>query len=72
MNIENSARLTVGTFLFEEEAIILKAHLSSQSDLKEKCTQLPTLFLATVFHALSLGVIHFVRSVSLRNHFFVG
>ena len=44
MNIENSARLTVGTFLFEEEAIILKAHLSSQSDLKEKCTQLPTLF----------------------------
>ena len=41
------------------------------SDLKQKCTQLPTPFSGTVFNAPSLGVIHFVRSVSLRNHFHV-
>ena len=48
-------------------------HLSIYpSDLKQKCTQLPTSFLGTVFNAFSLGVIHFVRYVSLRNHFLLG
>ena len=42
------------------------------SDLKQKCTQFLTPFLGTVFNALSLGVIHFVRSVSLRNRFLFG
>ena len=42
------------------------------SDLNKKYTQFPTPFLGTVFNALSLGVIHFVRSVSLRNRFLVG
>ena len=37
------------------------------SDLKQKCTQLPTPFSGTVFNALSHGVIHFVRSVSFKN-----
>ena len=50
-----------------------KAHLSKgTSDLKQKCTQLATPFWSTVFHALSHGVIHFVRSVRSRNHFFIG
>ena len=44
------------------------SHLSkSQSDLKQKCTQLPTSFLGTVFNALAQDVIHFVRSVSFKN-----
>ena len=42
------------------------------SDLKQKCTQLPTPFWGTVFHAISLGVIHFVRSVRSINHYFIG
>ena len=37
-----------------------------------KMTQLPTPFWGSVFHALSLGVIHFVLSVRSRNHFFIG
>ena len=43
-------------------------------DLKQKCEQLPTPFsdTGTVFNALSLGVIHFVWSVSLRNRFLIG
>ena len=50
-----------------------QTHLSkAPSDLKRKCTLFPTPFSGTVFNALSLGVIHFVRSVSLRNHFLVG
>ena len=53
--------------------LLLYPHLSKgPSYLKQKCTQLTTPFLGTVFNALSLGVIHFVRSVSLRNHFLVG
>ena len=49
-----------------------RAHLSKgPSDLKQKCTQLPTPFLGTVFHALSLGVIHFILNVRSRNHFFM-
>ena len=41
------------------------AHLSKgTSSLKQKCTQSLTSFLGTVFHALSHGAIHFVRSVS--------
>ena len=44
------------------------SHLSkAPSDLKQKCTQFPTPFLGTDFHALSHGVVHFVRSVSFRN-----
>ena len=37
------------------------------SGIKQKCTQSPTPFLDTVFHALSRGVIHFVKSVSSKN-----
>ena len=49
------------------------SHLSEgTSDLKQKCTQLATPFWRTVFHALSHGVIHFVRSVRSRNHFLLG
>ena len=49
------------------------SHLSKgQSYLKEKCTQHPTPFSGTVLNAFSLGLIHFVQSVSLRNHFLVG
>ena len=49
------------------------AHLSKgTSDLKQKCTQLATPFSGTVFHALSHGMIHFVRSVRSRNHFLIG
>ena len=49
-----------------------RAHLSKgPSDLKQKCTQLPTPFSDTGFNALSLGMIHFVQSVSLRNHFLI-
>ena len=49
------------------------AHLSKgTSDLKQKCTQLAAPFWDTVFHALSHGVIHFVRSVRSRNHFLIG
>ena len=41
-----------------------KPHLSKgTSDLKQKCTQLATPFWGTVFHALSHGVIRFVRSL---------
>ena len=48
-------------------------HLSKGiSDLKQRCTQLATPFWDTIFHALSHGVIHFVRSVRLRNHFLLG
>ena len=44
------------------------AHLSKgTSGLKEKCTQTPTSFLDTVFHAHSHGVIHFVPRVSSKN-----
>ena len=51
----------------------LRAHLSKgTSDLKQKCTQLATPFWSTVFHALSHGVFHFVRSVRSRNHFLIG
>ena len=52
---------------------ILETHLSKgTSDLKQKCTQLATQFWSTVFHALSNGVFHFVRSVRSRNHFLIG
>ena len=48
----------------------LWAHLSKvMSGFKQKCTQDLTSFSGTVFHALSHGVICFVRSVSPRNHF---
>ena len=50
--------------------VMNESHLSKNpSDLKQKCTQLPTPFLGTVFHALSLGVIHFVPSVGNCVHF---
>ena len=50
-----------------------RSHLSKgTSDLKPKYTQLATPFWGTVFHALSHGVIYFVRSVRLRNHFLLG
>ena len=43
-------------------------HLSKgRSGLKQKCTQTPTPFLSTVFHALSHGEIHFLPSVSSKN-----
>ena len=43
-------------------------HLSKGSNgRKQKCTQFLTSFLGTVFHALSHGVIHFVRSVSFKS-----
>ena len=49
-----------------------KTHLpKAPSDLKQKCTQFLTPFLGTVFNALSLGVIHFVRSASLRNRYLI-
>ena len=49
------------------------SHLSKgPSDLKQKCTQLPTPSSGTDFIALSLGVIDSVRSVSLRNQFLIG
>ena len=35
-------------------------------------SQLPTPFSGTLFDALSLRVIHFIQSVSFRNHFPVG
>ena len=45
-----------------------KSHLSKGSNgRKQKCTQFPTPFLATVFRALSHDVIHFVLSVSFEN-----
>ena len=51
----------------------MQSHLSKgPSDLKQKCTQLLTLFSATVFNALSLSVILFVRSVRFRNRFLIG
>ena len=47
---------------------LLRSHLpKSPSDLKQKCAQLPTSFLGTVFNALSHGATHFVRSVSFKN-----
>ena len=53
--------------------IYYPSHLyKAPSDLKQICTQFPTPVSGKVFNALSLGVIHFVRSVSLRNRFFVG
>ena len=49
------------------------SHLSKDpSDLTQKSTQLPIPILGTVFNPLSLGVIHFVRSVSLRNRYLIG
>ena len=43
-------------------------HLSKRTrGLKQKCTQTPTPFLSTVFHALSHGEIHFLTSVSSKN-----
>jgi len=43
-------------------------HLSKgTSGLKQKCTQPPTSFFGTVFHALSHDVIHFVPRVSSKN-----
>ena len=58
----------------ETQKIILnRTHLSKgTSDLKPKCTQLATPFWGTVFHALSHGVIYFVRSVRSRKHFLIG
>ena len=53
--------------------VMLPTHLSKDpSNLSQKCTQLPIPILGTVFNALSLGLIHFVRSVSLRNCYFIG
>ena len=44
------------------------AHLSKgASGLKQKYTQSHTPFSGIVFHALSHGAIHFVRSVSFTN-----
>ena len=37
------------------------------SSHKQKCTQFPTLFSGTIFHALLHGVIYFVQSVSFIN-----
>ena len=49
----------------------LVAHLSKHpSDLKQNGTQGMTP--STVFHALSHGVIHFVASVSSKNHLLTG
>ena len=49
-------------------AIDCITHLSKgTSGLKQKCTQTPTSFLGTVFHALSHDVIHFVLHVSSKN-----
>ena len=46
---------------------VLTAHLSKgSSGLKRKCTQFHTPFSGIVFHALSHGAIHFVRSVSFK------
>ena len=43
-------------------------HLSKgSSGHKQKCTPFLTPFSSTVFHALSHGLIHFVRSVSFEN-----
>ena len=43
-------------------------HLSKgQSGLKQKCTQTPTSFWRTIFHALSHNVIHFVPRVISKN-----
>ena len=54
-------------------AFFCHANLSKgPSHLKQKCTQLLTPFSGTVFHALSLGEIHFIRSVTSTNHFFIG
>ena len=51
-----------------KEENIFHTHLSKgTSGLKQKCTQTPTSFLGTVFHALSLDVIHFVPRVSSKN-----
>ena len=44
----------------------------SESDFKEKCTQFLLPFPGTVLHAFSHGVVHFVPSVILRNHFLTG
>ena len=50
-----------------------KPHLSkAMSGFKQKCSQFPTSFSGTVFHALSHGLIHFVWRVSPRNHFMIG
>ena len=46
----------------------LRPHLSKgSSGRKQKCTQFLTPFSGIVFHALSHGVVHFVRSVSFKN-----
>ena len=67
-------QITSGTLRINKHILQLaRPHLSKiTGDLKQKCTQLLTPFLGTVFHALSLGVIHFIRSVRSRNHFFIG
>ena len=45
------------------------SHLSKcRSDFKQKCTQLLKPFSGTVFHDLSHDMIHFVQSVSFKNH----
>ena len=60
----------IGKVTFDD---LVASHLSKgSSDLKQKCTQPPTPFSGTLFDALSLGVIHFIWSVSLRNHFLIG
>ena len=52
---------------------VCRSHLSKDpSDLTQKCTQLPIPILGPVFNALSHGMIHFVRSVSLRNRYLIG
>ena len=46
-----------------------ESHLSKgSSGCKQKCTQFRRPFSGTVFHSLSHDMIHFVRSVSFKNH----
>ena len=54
--------------LFSSNPNFLLSHLSKgSSGHKQKCTQFPTPFSGIVFHALSHGVIHFVRRFSFKN-----
>ena len=56
------------SFIEDKVCTLSLAHLSKgPSDLEQKCTQLPTPFLGTVFHALSHCGNHFLRSVSFKN-----
>ena len=74
-SVAMTVALVEGKTHAENETIgaIDPSHLSKGlSYLKQKCTQLPTPFSGTVSNALTLGVIRFVQSVSLRNHFLVG